>query len=145
MGALVQESGMMEATDEWDEEPMGYAFVHPEDYYDLIELPDGHHVPVPIAKKLVGEKIIESIPVSRRVRNQRFFYCVQCDQSQTMVDRLYIAQGFLFPSANNGYSFFRCRTHKPQTPQENEAKESMLLRLILGGLYKSLRYVQAER
>jgi hypothetical protein len=119
--------------------------VRPEDYYDLIELPDGHHVPVPIVKRLVGQKIVESIPVSRKVRNQRFFYCVQCDQSQTMVDRLCIAQGFLFPSANNGYSFFRCKIHKLTTKAENDAKESMLLRLILGGLYRSLRYVEAER
>jgi len=116
-----------------------------EDYYDLIELPNGHHVPVPIAKRLVGEKIIESIPVSRKTRDQTFFYCVQCDKFQAMIDNILLASGQPALPTSNGYSFFRCRTHKPQTPQENEAKESMLLRLILGGLYKSLRYVQAER
>ena len=136
---------MEEELSEWDEQPMGYAFVHPQDYYDLIELPDGHHVPVPIAKRLVGEKIIDSIPVSRKTRGQTFFYCVQCDKFQARIDNMLLASGQPASPTPNGYSFFRCRTHKPQTPQENEAKESMLLRLILGGLYKSLRYVQAER
>jgi len=118
-----------------------------EDYYDLIELPNGHHVPVPIAKRLIGEKIVEEIPQSRKVRNQRFFYCLQCDQYQTMIDRLTNPQNIPIPTIpfQNGYSFFRCKTHKPYTKEENDSKESMLLRLILGGLYKSLRYVQAER
>ena len=121
--------------------------VKPEDYYDLIELPNGHHVPVPIAKRLIGEKIVEEIPQSRKVRNQRFFYCLKCDQYQTMIDRLTDPQNIPIPTIpfQNGYSFFRCKTHKPYTEEENEAKESMLLRLILGGLYKSLRYVEAER
>jgi len=120
---------------------------HPEDYYDLIELPDGHHVPVPIAKRLVGEKIIESIPMSRKVRGQRFFYCAQCDYKQTKVEmtinREKWVADILMPS--DGYSFFRCKIHKPTTKEENEAKESMLVRLILGGMYKTLRYVEAER
>ena len=98
--------------------------VKPEDYYDLIELPNGHHVPVPIAKRLIGGKIVEEI-----------------------LDRLTDPQNIPIPTIpfQNGYSFFRCKTHKPYTEKENEAKESMLLRLILGGLYKTLRYVQAER
>ena len=133
---------MTEAMDEWDEEPMGYAFVHPENYYDLVELPNGHHVPVPIAKRLVGEKIIESIPMSRKVRGQRFFYCAPCDKLQTFI----IEKGVPYVgTSQNGYSFFRCKVHKPTSKEENEAKERMLVRLILGGMYKTLRYVEAER
>jgi len=115
--------------------------VKAEDYYDLIELPNGHHVPVPIAKRLIGEKIVERIPVSHKMRGQRFFYCTACDALQKRLSEEGIA---FIATDSNGYSFFRCKTHKPYTEGENEAKESMLLRLILGGLYKTLRYVQAE-
>ena len=127
--------------DDWESEYYPQTF-RPEDYYDLIELPNGHHVPVPIAKKLVGEKIVESIPISRKTRGQRFFYCAPCDRLQTFIIEKSVAY---IGQTQNGYSFFRCKIHKPTTKAENEAKESMLLRLILGGLYKSLRYVQAER
>jgi len=119
-----------------------------EDYYDLIELPNGHHVPVPIAKRLVGEKIVECIPMSRKVRGQRFFYCPACDQSQRKFEFVinrekYIAD--LSIPRIDGYSFFRCRTHKPTSQEELQSKEDMLVRLILGGMYRTLRYVQAER
>ena len=122
--------------------------VRPEDYYDLIELPNGHHVPVPIAKRLIGEKILERIPVSHKMRGQRFFYCPACDQTQVKVEAIINGEKWIADLSEplaTGYSFFRCKTHKPYTEKENEAKESMLLRLILGGLYKTLRYVQAER
>jgi len=122
--------------------------VRPEDYYDLIELPNGHHVPVPIAKRLVGEKIVESIPISRKTRGQRFFYCPTCDQSQLKVEAIINREKWTADLSIpwiDGYSFFRCKTHKPTSKEENQSKEDMLLRLILGGLYKSLRYVQAER
>jgi hypothetical protein len=120
--------------------------VKPEDYYDLIELPNGHHVPVPIAKRLIGQKIVESIPISRKTRGQRFFYCAQCDSLQRTLAHDYPCPlDNPQPPSNPGYSFFRCKTHKPTTKEENLAKESMLLRLILGGLYRTLRYVQAER
>ena len=42
----------------------------PEGYYDLIELPNGRHIPAPIAERLVGKAIIERILSSRAV--QRF-------------------------------------------------------------------------
>jgi len=114
----------------------------PEDYYDLIELPNGHHVPVPVAKRLVGEKIVECIPMSRKVRDQRFFYCPACDALQKKLTE----QGISFMATDsNGYSFFRCRTHKPTSQEELQSKEDMLVRLILGGMYRTLRYVQAER
>ena len=133
---------MTDAFYEADEYQMSEAFPHPEDYYDLIELPDGHHVPVPIAKRLVGEKIVESIPVSRKTRGQDFFYCAPCDRLQTFI----IEKGVAYVGqTQNGYSFFRCKIHKPMTKEENQSKEDMLLRLILGGLYRSLRYVEAER
>jgi hypothetical protein len=134
--------------DDWEAEYQSYPTVRPEDYYDLIELPDGHHVPVPIAKRLVGEKIVESIPVNRKRRNWRFFYCAQCDQSQLKVEAIINGEKWIadlgIPRID-GHSFYRCKTHKPTSKEENEAKESMLVRLILGGLYRSLRYVEAER
>ncbi len=135
----------MESADEWDEEPMGYETLRPEDYYDLIELPDGHHVPVPIAKRLVGEKIVELIPVSRKTRGQRFFYCPACDEQQSRINEWLTEHHAKDLITKNGHSFFRCKTHKPTTKEENQSKEDMLLRLILGGLYKTLRYVEAER
>jgi hypothetical protein len=128
--------------DDWEAEYQSYPTVRPEDYYDLIELPDGHHIPVPIAKRLVGERIVESIPVSRKTRGQRFFYCAPCDRLQTWITEKGVSY---IGSTQNGHSFFRCKIHKPTSKEENEAKESMLVRLILGGLYRSLRYVEAER
>lgn len=139
----------MTESEDWDYGPEYDIYpTHPEDYYDLIELPDGHHVPVPIAKRLVGEKIVESIPVSRKVRGQRFFYCPACDQTQLKIEAIINREKWIADFSNplaTGYSFFRCKVHKPTSKAENEAKESMLLRLILGGLYRTLRYVQAER
>jgi len=51
-----------------------------DDYYDLIELPSGAHIPVPIAKKLVGEEAVRKIPVSHKVRNELFFECPICGE-----------------------------------------------------------------
>ena len=116
--------------------------MRPEGYYDLIELPNGRHVPAPIAERLIGEAIIERIPISRKHRNARFFYCPACDRMQTFVTEHGVV--WVGPS-QDGYSFFRCKLHKPCTIEENKAKESMLVRLILNGMYKSLRYVEAER
>jgi hypothetical protein len=132
--------------DDWEDEFQDYVpvFPKPEDYYDLIELPNGRHVPVPIAKRLVGERLIEELPVSRKVRDSKFFYCVQCDQYQTMMDKLCIPQTLIAP-LQNGYSFFKCKQHKPSTQKGNDAKEAMLVRLILSGMYRTLRYVEAQR
>jgi hypothetical protein len=113
----------------------------PEDYYDLIQLPNGRHVPVPIAKRLVGSAIVEEIPMSRKVRDSKFFYCLQCDKHQTKI--LEEDGEFYEHHPNCGYSFFKCKQHNPQTEEDNRKKEAMLVRLILGGLYKTLRYVQA--
>jgi hypothetical protein len=131
--------------DDWGAEYL--RVVRSEDYYDLIELPNGHHVPVPIAKRLVGGKIVESIPPSRKSRGSRFFYCAQCDGGQTNVEAIINREKWIaeIGPPSDGYSFFRCRTHKPTSKEENDSKEAMLVRLILGGLYKTLRYVVAER
>jgi hypothetical protein len=116
----------------------------PEGYYDLIELPNGKHIPVPIAKRLVGEKIVESIPISKKVRDGKFFYCIQCDEAQQRIDELLKCQGVPPNPSPSGHSFFRCRIHKPTTKMEVDAKEAMMLRLILGGLYRCLKYVPAQ-
>lgn len=135
-------AGTEEEYEVYEYEDYTPVFPKPEDYYDLIELPDGHHVPVPIAKNLIGQAIIERIPVSRKQRDGMFFYCPSCDALQAKI----VADGIAYAgTSQNGHSFFRCKTHKPTSKEENQAKESMLVRLILGGMYKTLRYVEAER
>ena len=51
-------------------------------YYDLIELPSGGHIPVPIAAKLIGwnefEEVVAKIPKSSKVRDEQFFTCPIC-------------------------------------------------------------------
>jgi len=130
--------------DAWGEEPE-YISLKSEDYYDLIELPNGKHIPVPIARRLFGEKIVDSIPMGRKLRDDKFFYCAQCDANQQRIDAWLKDHGGGPPALPNGHSFYRCKIHKPSTKVETDAKEAMMLRLILGGLYRSMKYIRANR
>lgn len=131
----------------FDESEMGSEWR--DDSMDLIELPNGRHVPVPIAKRLVGTAIVEVIPVSRRVRDNKFFYCVQCDQLQKQI------ADYPLPTMHpdyqpgmritNGHSFLKCRVHNQDTAEDTQKKYDMLVRLILTGGYKMLRYIEARR
>lgn len=106
------------------------------DYYDLIELPTGEHIPVPIAKKLVGKEILAFIPVSPKFRGDRFFYCEQCWKESCEPAQ---------PTNPTGHSFFRCQKHKPTTTEETTRKEEYLVQLILLGNYRKLKYIRATR
>jgi hypothetical protein len=107
------------------------------DYYDLIELPNVQgHIPVPIAKRLIGQEILAYIPLSERNRNEAFFYCDGCalEQLDRSRDGPFIVR-----------SFFRCPKHRPTTKEENARKEGTLVQLILSGDYRELRYIRATR
>ncbi|ADC64691.1 hypothetical protein Ferp_0517 [Ferroglobus placidus DSM 10642] len=93
-----------------------------ENYYDLVELPGGSHIPVPIAIQLVGIKEVAKIPVSRKVRNDNFFYCLECDE----------------------HSFFKCWEHyEPEIDVEEDLKlkEAVFVSLIRNGKHRKCRYI----
>lgn len=107
------------------------------DYYDLIELPTGEHIPVPIAKKLVGKEILASVPADEtKTRGDRFFFCQACCDELSYP----VVYGDI-----RAYSFFRCQQHKPTTKQETDRKEAYLVQLILLGNYRKLKYIRATR
>lgn len=47
-------------------------------YYDLIQIEGVGHVPVPIALEKLGYEDILKIPISNRVRDDRFYRCGNC-------------------------------------------------------------------
>jgi len=93
-----------------------------DDYYDLIELPNGKHIPVPIAVKLVGKSKVAKIPLAKRRRDNMFFYCPECGKT----------------------SFYKCWEHNSLDERVNEEKERYFLNLIKAGKYSKLRYIVAE-
>jgi len=100
------------------------------DYYDLIELPDGKHIPVPIAIRLVGLKEVLKIPVSRKkIRDKYFYWCPDCAE---------------FYDEDYEGSFFKCRWHSKDYNSDNfKAKEAAFLMLIKNKQYHKLRYIEA--
>jgi hypothetical protein len=112
------------------------------DQYDLIELPMGKgHVPVPIARRLVGQAVLDAIPRSHKKRDNFFFYCPECDQRKGWQKEVPWLAIIGVPS---GYSFLRCKVHQAQTEEYYRFKEQMMVRLVLDGLYKTLRYVETK-
>lgn len=101
------------------------------DYYDLIELPNGRHLPVPIAIRLVGIKTILKIPVSRRKRDEHFYWCDKCAEYE--IDEVGFYEG----------SFFKCRWHNRESEEENRAKELAFKLLVEQGQFHKLRYIEA--
>ncbi len=100
------------------------------DYYDLIELPNGRHIPVPIAIKLVGIKNVLKIPVSRKKRDEQFYWCDECaEESYEYGDDYY-------------GSFFKCRWHKSESEEENMVKELALKLLVEQGKFRKLKYIE---
>jgi len=93
------------------------------DYYDLIELPSGAHVPVPLAlREGVPLSLILKIPVSRKKRTDEFYYCEKCDVQP--------------------YSFFRCAIHRPVSEEETRIKLKVLKTLIFCKQLRKLRYIE---
>lgn len=99
-------------------------------YYDLIELPSGGHVPVPMAVNIIGPAEVSKIPIDRkRKRDDWFFGCPVCS--------------FGGPISR---SFFRCKVHSTRDEGEyNRAKEDELKRIIEAKHYRRLRYIRSVR
>jgi len=95
------------------------------DYYDLIELPNGRHVPVPIAIEAIGIRNVLKIPIAKEVRDDQFYWCNKCAE--------------LYPLYEG--SFFKCTWHNPESEKENEEKISILKRLVNQGEFKKLKYI----
>ncbi len=114
------------------------------EYYDLIELPTGRHIPVPIARRLIGEAVLGAIPKSHKIRNSEFFYCQQCADFLKATHPVFGLEIYGVDVCDSfGHSFYRCKIHDPQSAEDFKKKEDMLVRLILTGMYKSLRYVRS--
>jgi hypothetical protein len=96
-------------------------------HYDLITLPTGGYVPVPIATRLIGREAVERIPMDRQKwRDDRFFHCPEC--------------------FGDGLSFYRCRVHREVSDVEyNHAKEVFLVALAETKKLGRCRYVRAVR
>ena len=97
------------------------------DWYDMITLPNGGHIPTPLAICLIGKEAVEGIPLDhKRWRDDKFFYCTKC--------------------FGDGLSFFRCKTHREVSDVEyNHAKEVYLVSLAELKQLKKCRYVRARQ
>ena len=103
------------------------------DYYDLIELPNGRHILVPIAIRLVGIKNVLKIPVSRIKRDEHFYWCEECaEEAYEYYHEIYDG------------SFFKCRWHHSESEEENTVKELALKLLVEQGKFRKLKYIEAE-
>ena len=108
-------------------------------YYDLIELPSGGHVPLPIALHIIGADVVK-IPFDRqRKRDGRFFFCPEC---KTLQENAYHHE-YIDP----GYSFYRCRDHQHGRDESeyNRAKEAELRALAEAGKFRSMKWIKADR
>jgi len=104
------------------------------DYYDLIELPSGKHVPVPIAIKEVGLKNVLKIPVSRKKkRGYDFYWCEQCQEE-------FEAQGEPYMG-----DFFKCKIHRPPSERKNKIKIAVFKELIRKKQYYKLKYIEVKK
>ena len=103
-------------------------------YYDLIELPSGSHIPAPIALKLVGIKEISKIPVSRRKRDEHFFYCPECEMTDFFKHT---------PCSHcSDYDCDNCPVEK-ELEEYYKTKEIVFVHLIRTGQHRKLRYIKA--
>lgn len=106
-------------------------------YYDLIELPSRRHIPAPIAARTLGWPALYELPLSPRVRDEQFFYCGRCQCEVTF----YLPGGRTETAMVGGWSFYRCKLHRPISPEENESKEAELRRIYEEGRLGVLQYV----
>ena len=103
------------------------------DYYDLIEFPNGKHIPVPIAIKEVGLKNVLKIPVSRKKkRTYDFYWCEQCQEEIEEWGGIYIGD------------FFKCKIHNPPSKNETNIKIAVLKELIRKKQHYKLKYIETE-
>ena len=103
-------------------------------YYDLIELPSGAHIPAPVALELVGIQEISKIPVSKRKRDERFFYCPECGDHDF----------FKHTPCTHCYDYNCDECDVPYLLDEYyRIKEAVFVRLIRERKYDKLRYIKA--
>jgi len=100
-------------------------------YYDLIALPDGKHVPVPIAIEIVGVRNILKIPVSRLKRDWHFYWCEECAEEAYRIGEPYDGD------------FYKCWWHSDRNPLDFKAKEAALKLLVENKQFYKLRYIEA--
>lgn len=108
-------------------------------YYDLIELPSGGHVPLPIALDIIGVDVVK-IPLDRtRIRDGDFFYCPECQRMQE-ADKYVL---HLHP----GRSFYRCRDHQHgrDEAEYHRSKEAELRAHAAAGKFRSMRWIKSGR
>jgi len=101
------------------------------DYYDLIALPSGKHIPVPIAIEIIGLKNILKIPVAKIMRNERFYWCEECAKEAEEWGEFY--EG----------SFFKCLRHSKDTQDDYELKYIALREIVRKKQFYKLRYIRS--
>jgi len=120
------------------------------DYYDLIELPSGRHIPVPLAIKAVGLEEVLKIPIAEKKRDGKFYFCevcreYYCDYCEWFDSGISLEE--LKEKCKNccaGYSFFRCKRHKPLGKYESDAKLAVFEAMIKAGMHEFLKYIEVS-
>jgi len=102
-------------------------------YYDLIELPSGRHVPVPIAEKIIGKESLGKIPVSRKVRDNNFFSCPVCGTTDFYANIRYCCVE----------SEEEIEKSEEADEEERELKEKALAMIVRKAQFYKLRYIRA--
>ena len=114
-------------------------------YYDLIELPSGRHIPIPIALRLVGLEEVVKIPVSNRKRGEYFYFCPKCDEICRECNEE--IGGYIdceYECDIQPFSFYRCTLHRPLTEVESRAKEIIFEIMVKLGFHEFLKYIEAD-
>lgn len=110
-----------------------------DDYYDLIELPSGRHIPVPIAIELVGEEEVQKIPVSRRRRDENFFTCPLCK-----VTGFYSGICSDCAATDEMITEEELEEYLKKEDEDRRLKELAFVQLIKQKKYRKLRYIRAD-
>ncbi len=102
-------------------------------YYDLIELPSGRHVPVPIAEEIIGTKSLGKIPVSRKkVRDNEFFSCPTCGAKDFYASIRYCC-----------VEDEEIEEREEKEEEERQLKEKALTMMVKKAQFYKLRYIKA--
>jgi len=112
-------------------------------YYDLIELPSGRHIPVPLAIKRVGIKEVLKIPVAKRRRDGEFYFCEKCYEESCLLCDCQLEDEPCWWCDSNPYSFFRCKMHKPVTQSETNSKLAIFEILVKLGYHEFMKYIES--
>ena len=103
-------------------------------YYDLVEfLGSGRHIPVPIARKIIGAVALGEIPVSKKVRDNNFFSCPECGTTDFYASIKYCC-------VEDEEEIER---REEAEEGERELKEKALAMIVRKGQFYKLRYIRA--